>query len=61
LGCHLDEQSNQEIYGGKIGLISTDASTLPALVMPTNEELMIAREAHRLLTDTPKQQGTNPS
>lgn len=61
LGCHLDEKRNQEIGGGKTGAISTSASTLPALVIPTNEELMIAREAHRLLTDKTQQEGTDPS
>ncbi len=49
LGCHLDEARNQAVFG-KAGVITTDDSTLPALVIPTNEELMIARETYRLLT-----------
>ena len=34
---------------GRPALISTDDSTLKAVVMPTNEELMIARETVRVL------------
>ncbi len=49
IGCHLDEARNQAVCG-KAGVITTDDSTLPALVIPTNEELMIARETYRLLT-----------
>lgn len=53
LGCKLDEAKNKAT-SGILGVISTDTSKLPALVIPTNEELMIARETFRLLADTLK-------
>jgi acetate kinase len=49
LGCKLDEAKNKAVVGST-GTISTDASKLAALVIPTNEELMIARETFRVLT-----------
>jgi len=49
LGCHLDREKNRKAMG-KAAIISTPESTLKAIVMPTNEELMIARETVRLLT-----------
>jgi acetate kinase len=47
LGCTLDRAENQ--VAGKAATVSTPESTLQAIVMPTNEELMIARETLRLL------------
>ncbi len=41
LNIHLDEAKNSEFIG-KPGIISTPDSAFKALVMPTNEELMIA-------------------
>lgn len=49
LGCKLDAAKNKAVTG-TLGEISTDGSKLPALVIPTNEELMIAREAFRVLS-----------
>lgn len=49
LGCHLDVAKNKATTGCP-AVISTPDSTLQAIVMPTNEELMIARETVRLLT-----------
>jgi acetate kinase len=46
LGLTLDEQANQS-GGPRIG---TGASKVAAWVLPTNEELMIARHTQRLLT-----------
>jgi acetate kinase len=43
LGLKLDEERNNACFG-KAGVISTDNSTWKAIVMPTNEELMIARD-----------------
>jgi acetate kinase len=45
LGIALDEAAN----GGSATRISTPASTVSAWVIPTNEELMIARHTERLL------------
>lgn len=47
LGCQIDADKNQR--NGEPMVISDDRSILKAMVMPTNEELMIARETIRLL------------
>ncbi len=44
LGAEADEERNNSIVGGKAGPITTDDSSLPVWVIPTDEELMIARE-----------------
>jgi acetate kinase len=46
LGCTLDEQANA--CRGKMCTISTPDSKLTAIVMPTNEELMIAMETVKI-------------
>jgi acetate kinase len=53
LGCTLDDAKNKAVFG-TVGVISTDTSKTPAIVIPTNEELMIARETFRLLSATIK-------
>ncbi len=53
IGCKLDDAKNKAT-AGKTGIITTDASKLPAIVIPTDEELMIARETFRVLTETTK-------
>ncbi len=47
LGCHLDRAAVQ--ITKKAVTLSTPDSTLKALVMPTDEELMIGRETAKLL------------
>lgn len=47
LGFELDQERNLAARFGKRGLITTDSSK-PALVIPTNEELVIAEDAARL-------------
>ncbi len=47
LDVELDPWKNQEIVGGKEGRISTDNSRYPVYVIPTNEELVIARDTVR--------------
>lgn len=49
LGCFLDKEVNRSVVG-RTAVISTAESILKAVVVPTNEELMIARETVRLLT-----------
>ncbi len=49
LNCFPDDTANQSAIGAG-ATISTPESRLKAIVMPTNEELMIARETVRLLT-----------
>jgi acetate kinase len=48
LGCFLNEPDNSAVVG-RAAVVSTAESTLKAVVMPTNEELMIARETVRTL------------
>ncbi|OQA81735.1 MAG: Acetate kinase [Lentisphaerae bacterium ADurb.Bin242] len=48
LNLHLDPDGNEEFFGKK-GIISTQDSAWKAIVMPTNEELMIARSTLRVL------------
>jgi acetate kinase len=53
IGCKLDDAKNKAVFG-TLGVVSADSSKLPAIVIPTNEELMIARETFRLLTNAGK-------
>ena len=50
LGCVLDEAKNKAV-SGTLGVISTDNSKTPAIVIPTNEELMIARHTRHRVPD----------
>jgi len=45
LGINLDPQANLDARFGQAGLISTTNSTSKAVVMPTNEEWVIALDA----------------
>jgi acetate kinase len=49
-GVILDEACNAVHGRGEAGRISSPASRIPCLVVPTNEELMIARETLRLIS-----------
>ncbi|HEY5707709.1 MAG TPA: acetate kinase [Terrimicrobiaceae bacterium] len=53
LGASLDEALNEENGKSAQGRITNQDSGLLALVVPTNEELVIARETARFLTLTP--------
>jgi len=44
LGVVLDSRRNRRTVSGKAGPISADDSDVPVWVVPTNEELMIARD-----------------
>jgi acetate kinase len=51
MGIHLDEARNRDARDGKsIARISTDDSPVTVLVVPTDEERMIARETLRTLS-----------
>jgi acetate kinase len=54
LGLVIDDGRNEAIADGEEGKITTDESTLDAYVIPTNEELLIARDAFRVLADMPR-------
>jgi acetate kinase len=49
LGITLDKEKNQATIKGKEGIISTEDSKVKVLVVPTNEELVIAQESVQLL------------
>lgn len=49
LGVKLDEKLNQETVLGKEGKISTPDSKIEVYVIPTNEELVIARDTKELV------------
>jgi acetate kinase len=49
LGVVVDDARNQATVGGAHGPITTDGSRVPLLVVPTNEELMIARDTRGIV------------
>ena len=49
LGLELDDEKNQEIHNGRVLDITGANSKVKVLVIPTNEELVIARETVELL------------
>ena len=54
LGIELDDALNRTAYGGKEMLISTKKSRVPVYVIPTNEELILARDTVRVVLDIPR-------
>ncbi|MFZ4397881.1 MAG: acetate/propionate family kinase [Kiritimatiellia bacterium] len=50
IGCTLDATRNEQTRGCA-GVITTNDSRTPVIIMPTNEELMIARETYALLAN----------
>jgi acetate kinase len=53
-GFELDDNKNAAHTGGREGLISKDGSRLAAYVIPTDEELLIARDTVRCVLGTPQ-------
>jgi len=51
-GLRIDEKKNSETIGRE-GLISTEDSKLPAYAIPTDEELLIARDTVRVIMGVP--------
>lgn len=49
-GVELDEEANARTVGGAEGRITTAASRLAVWVIPTDEELLIARDTFRAVT-----------
>lgn len=47
LGIEVDPRRNAQAVGGKEMLISSDKSRVPVYVIPTNEELILARDTVR--------------
>lgn len=54
LGLEIDEEQNQAHTGGREGLISLEGSRLSAYVIPTDEELLIARDTVRSVRGIPQ-------
>jgi acetate kinase len=52
-GIVLDDHANVNLGRGDAGRISTEDSRIQAWVIPTNEELLIARDTVRLVTGLP--------
>ena len=48
LGVELDEEKNENVHG-ETTVISTSESKVKVIVLPTNEELAIARETAKLV------------
>jgi acetate kinase len=53
LGIKIDREKNQEIKG-KEGKISSSTSPVEVWVIPTNEELMVARETAKIVKERRK-------
>jgi len=53
-GLELDPAKNESVSGGKEGLISMDSAPLKAYAIPTNEELLIARDTLRTIEKLPR-------
>jgi len=54
MGLQLDDELNRAHTGGKEGAISKSGSKLAAYVIPTNEELLIARDTLRCVLGLPQ-------
>ena len=49
LGVKFDKAKNEKVQGGKICEISSDDSKVKTLIIPTNEEIVIARDTLELI------------
>ncbi len=49
LGLELDQEKNEKTRLGTEGVISAESSRIKVLVIPANEELVIAREVYRFM------------
>ena len=54
LGIRLDEARNDQLAPGAEGQISADGARIELWVVPTNEELLIARDTVRCVCDAPR-------
>jgi acetate kinase len=54
LGIELDEEANGQLYGGKEGETGKPSSKVKIFVIPTNEELLIARDTVRSVRNAPR-------
>ena len=54
MGIELDDELNRAHTSGREGLISNESSRLAAYVIPTDEELLIARDTVRCVLNAPQ-------
>jgi acetate kinase len=54
LGLAIDPDRNSSLDPGTAGEISADGATLRGWVIPTDEELLIARDTYRVVEDIPR-------
>jgi acetate kinase len=54
LGIAIDAGKNQDAVGGKEGDVSAERARVRTFVIPTNEELLIARDTVRCVKDAPR-------
>lgn len=54
MGLSIDSEKNKIMTNGKEGEISTADSRIKGYVIPTNEELLIARDTVRVVKDVPR-------
>jgi acetate kinase len=54
LGIRFHYNRNEAVAPGSEGRITSDGSPIEAWVIPTNEELLIARDTVRVVTDAPR-------
>lgn len=51
LGIKIDRELNEQIRFGKEGIITTQDSSVPCYVIPTDEEVMIARDTYGFIEE----------
>jgi acetate kinase len=54
LGIEIDEEVNAQFFGGKEGEMGKPGSRVKLFVIPTNEELLIARDTVRSVRNAPR-------
>ncbi len=54
LGIEIDEEVNAQLFGGKEGETGKPSSRVKLFVIPTNEELLIARDTVRSVRNAPR-------
>ena len=54
LGIALDPARNEQMIDGRQGEISADGARVKTFVIPTNEELLIARDTYRVIAEVPR-------
>ena len=54
LGIEIDEKANEKLVGGKEGEAGKESSKVKIFVIPTNEELLIARDTVRSVRNAPR-------